>query len=131
MQMGRPVRVSAVGSRPSVRLCLANRSHRHESILLCAADPKAQAAGRAEHAERVAALSEECAQLRQAAEAAQADAAAARQERASALELLPPRRRSTYEAATRSGAALARITASRRGNQQVQRSPSLGCGKRD
>lgn len=83
----------------------------------CFADPKAQAVERAAHAEQVAALTMESTQLQQAAEAAQAAAAVADQRAAAALQLLPPGRRSGYEAAARSAAALSRLTASRRGTQ--------------
>lgn len=81
-------------------------------------DPQVQAAERTAHAEEVAALTAERDALRQAAEAASSEAAVAKAEAVSNYRLLPPRRRTTADAAARSAAALARLTASRRNTQQ-------------
>lgn len=77
------------------------------------ADPRAQAAVKA----RVGELEAENAALKEASRAAH-------QEAATALALLPARRRTTVEAAARSSAALARLTASRRASRVPPPSPA-------
>lgn len=74
-------------------------------------DPKAQAEERAAAAAKIAALEAEVAALKEASQGAN-------QEAATALALLPARRRTAVEAAVRSSAALSRLAAARRASRE-------------